>query len=183
VAKDPVALALAHGLCLREAQKRYAPGKDDGGQEGHGKGFQGKGVRSRARELPGLIASAGLAQALLFYLSKADDNEYRKAYLLAQAAEKDVCQLPEGLNNDDVRKMLEDKEGAGYGTILALLAHAIKTLTPAGSYDFRTRDGLAQYILYLAKEGRGTELQATALLQPYLEALKRVIEAFFGGEK
>jgi len=173
VAIDPVALALAHGLCLRKAQEHYGLKKDS----------IGKGVRSRARELPSLIASAGLAQALLFYLSKAKEDEYEKAYLLAQAAEKEECQLPEGLNQNDIEKMLDSSEGAGYGTILALLAHAIKTLTPTAGYDFRTRDGLAQYILYLAKEGRGTELQATALLQPYLEALKRIIEAFYGGEK
>jgi len=173
VAIDPVALALAHGLCLRKAQEHYGLKKD----------LIGKGVRSRARELPGLIASAGLAQALLFYLSKADDNEYEKAYLLAQAAEKEECQVPDKITSKDVKTMLESSEGAGYGTILALLAHAIKTLTPTEGHDFSTKKGLAQYILCLAREGRGTELQATALLQPYLEALKRIIEAFYGGEK
>jgi len=134
-----------------------------------------KSLARRASELPQLVSQAGLLQATLFYLSKSDDK------LLPELAK-----ALRGGKPSIEKKSLEDecgKEGKGYTLGLALLSYALTQLAEKGLLSAASEEckslgdprSIAKCLLSL-RENR-LELSAEKLLEPYLNAVKRLADA------
>ena len=136
-------------------------------------GASGRGVARRAKDLPSMVASAGLVPALTFYMSKASEEVYKA--ILRYLDGGDAGALCKGLSGKLVEE-LGEKEGAGYSTLLALAARFLSKnglLGSVGGYP-----ELAGELSRLAGDPARVAA-AEGLLLEYLIEVKKLAEAFF----
>jgi len=162
---DPVRAALTYVLRIAE-QVRLCREQDGGG------GVTGEAVRRRARDLPTLVASAGMVSALTFYMSKADSETLQTLLDRVLGGEG-----PSGELCGSLRGELGGGEGAGYSTLLALATRALEDMGylggVTGSSD--TMTALARGLLSL--RGTEKELVAERRLLEFLVEVKKLAEA------
>ncbi|GBF09152.1 type III-B CRISPR module-associated protein Cmr5 [Aeropyrum pernix] len=181
---DPLDLAISHAAAVHEALEAYR--RVCLGGEGDEK--PGRGLKRRARSLPGLILSSGLIPALTFYMSKADTQAYREYVRLLEKAERGekgaAASLVEAAaggggeacRGDSVLTELSGGEGAGYSLALAMASRALQRLARVEAGGDGGFAGLAATL----REGLGSpekEAAATQLLIDYLQEVKKLVEA------
>jgi len=174
---DPVALALTHMTLLRRlldrCRKVLCNGQDDERKQECRKNMNGGAIQRRAKDLPSMVASAGLIPALTFYMAKASEDRFKG--FLGLLGSKDIDKV----NCQRIREDLEDGEGAGYSPLLAL---AIKALSEH-NYINHVEDYVAlAYELRKLRERGIDELAAEQVVLGYLLEVKKLADAFFGKE-
>jgi CRISPR type III-B/RAMP module-associated protein Cmr5 len=179
---DPLELALHHALRVFDAARIHM--RRAGGDR------VGEAFRRRAKDFPSLMAEAGLAPALTFYLSKSNPSKLPAALRLASCRGLDTQQL------DAIAKGLGEElgrgEGEGYTLMAALVLDALDKLAGLGLVE-RGDDGcpgegdgyqilkrVAERLLEIRSGEGGEEVRAAALIEPYLVELKKLADAFFG---
>ena len=168
-----VKLALAYMLRLSGFAEQCRPIVCSG-QDGDGKCRLGAGIARRAKDLPGLVASAGLVPALTFYMSKADEKSY-KSFLCVLRGGEGGCAKCNGVKED-----LGWSEKAGYAPVLALAALGLQELGHVG--DVEDYKKLALGLLELSTSPSRALLAERQLLELLVEA-KKLAEAFFHEEE
>lgn len=133
----------------------------------------GAGIARRAKDLPGLVASAGLIPALTFYMSKAKEENYQAFLCILQGSEASCAKC------NQVKDDLGSGEKAGYAPILALAALGLQTLGHIEAVDDYRK--LAQGLLELNKSPHHA-MVAERQLQELLVEAKKLAEAFFQAE-
>ena len=162
---DPVKAALTYVLRIAEQVRQCRA--LDGGEK-----VTGEAVKRRARDLPTLVASAGMVPALTFYMSKASAETLQTMLdkvLGGEGPSRELC--------GSLRDELGGSEGAGYSTLLALATRALEDMGylggVTGSSD--TVAALAQGLLSL--RGTERELVAERRLLEFLVEVKKLAEA------
>jgi len=143
----------------------------------------GKGLRSRAREAPSLMAQSGIAGLLTFYASKAGADKFTKLAEYIRVVSSNARKMEDFKNNvlknvevfkNYLCEELKPGEARGYGLMLALIAYALKEYGLwKDSLDFV---GLAQTSREML-ENPAIDQAAQALLLEYLLHFKRMVEA------
>ena len=168
-----VRLALAYMLRLSGFAEQCRPTVCSGLREGE-KCRLGAGIARRAKDLPSLVASAGLVPALTFYMSKADEESY-KSFLCILRGGGGGCAAC-----NEVREDLGWSEKAGYAPVLALAALGLNALGHVGDVDDYKR--LAQGLMGLSTSPSRALLAERQLLELLVET-KKLAEAFFHEEE
>jgi CRISPR type III-B/RAMP module-associated protein Cmr5 len=170
-----VSIALAYTLRLKDLVDHCREKLPISPEE---KKKMGAGIARRAKDLPSLIASAGLVPALTFYMSKSKKDNYMT-----------ICNILSG-NNDtsikeanckDLEEELSSKEKAGYSTLLAVAACGLRHLGLIGrENDVASLEGLAAALKKLLDSGEPHRiLAAEKAMTDYLIEVKKLAEAFF----
>ncbi len=162
---DPVRAALTYVLRIAE-QVRLCREQGGGGK------VTGEALRRRARDLPTLVASAGMVPALTFYMSKASAETLETLLDRVLGGEGPSGELCGSLSSE-----LSGSEGVGYATLLALATRALEDMGylagVTGSRDAVT--ALARGLLSL--RGTEKELVAERRLIEFLVEVKKLAEA------
>jgi len=160
---DPVRLAMEHALKIN----RFV---DPGNKKLRSR------LRSRARELPGLVLDSGLVPALLFFLSKAEKEGYSRAVGVLPCQGSPAG----GVINDEDNKY-------AYGLIARAVVCA---LDRTGKLPKQDNDGnsiniddITGIVESLGKMRGIGELEATLEIMEYLVSLKRAAEALWEKEE
>lgn len=188
---DPLGLALEHALRIKKAVDKWSSTKreeDDSGSRKDSK--PGDGFKRRVNDFPGLMLSAGISPALLFYMAKADAAKLKNAYTLLSSEtidDKMLEELVKGLGDE-----LGSAEGSGYALMLAAVVHAIEQLT---GHKVTSTNGeldhvaIARFIKKMRActsircQNGVSEIQASMILYPYLVELRKLADAFFKEQK
>ncbi len=147
---------------------------------------------SRAKDLPTLIATAGITQAITFYLSKSNLGESNNEkcfadlvnYLLGIKGSAGSSNLKDCVSNDSTG------EGKGYLTMLAITTAALSMVLntvkerPRECRDLTTAADIASCFLKL-KESKSPVALITIerKLTDILVTIKRLAEAFYPARK
>lgn len=174
---DSVALALTHMTLLRQLLDRcretLCNDEDDEKKRKCWKNMNGGAIQRRAKDLPSMVASAGLVPALTFYIAKADENRFRRFLELLDI--KDIDKI----DCEQLREDLGEGEGAGYSPLLAL---AVKALNEHNYINYvEDYVTLANELRKLRERGI-EELAAEQVILGYLLEVKKLADAFFGRE-
>jgi len=188
---DPVAMALDHGLKLRDLMEKIEAleicrKKEESEGSSKGGGIKGDSIVNRIENLPSLMAQSGLTPALLFYMSKIEKkNEdavwYVYRYLKGENAQGDP---PRSLCND-----FSGSEGAGYGVALSVIAATLSLLNKNLDISSECRgsgDSAVKCLARVLKRIRSEPGEESVLeqeLQVYLQELKKVIKPLLGSER
>ncbi len=165
---DPMSLAIRHMTRLYDLVSEC--GK-------YNESATGEGVSRRARDLPSLVSSAGLVPALTFYMSKADENNYKIIYdYLGDTTGKPM----DAGKCESLKDELSRKEKAGYASMLAASAKALEAML--GLSELNSYKALALELENLHRDSL-REAEAEALMLDYLVEAKKLAEAFFSKEK
>ncbi|MCE4605946.1 MAG: type III-B CRISPR module-associated protein Cmr5 [Desulfurococcales archaeon] len=169
---NPLEIALEHSTRIAHALEKL---------EEHGRG-----IRSRARELPGLLAQSGLIPTVVLYMSKVGGKNslFQNAFNFIDKGDETVL--------ENIREEFTDKEGTGYIIFLAAIASALSKLTnnkinlmeQNGGYNQISLHSIAENALkYLSKPSTESIELAVGekLLLEYLLQMKRLLEAFIPG--
>jgi CRISPR type III-B/RAMP module-associated protein Cmr5 len=138
-------------------------------------------IAKKAKELPGLIASAGLVPGLAFYLSKSDDDNLYQSmleYLLDKNALLQNCSENDKLKNE-LLKELGGSEKKGYTTLLAATAYAINQIT---GKDLSDKKKLIETLKDIHQDITMEAIIEAQVLQ-YLQELKKLAVALFEEEE
>ncbi|MCE4628420.1 MAG: type III-B CRISPR module-associated protein Cmr5 [Desulfurococcales archaeon] len=150
--------------------------KTNKGDENKDKVKIAQGLRSRAREAPGLILQAGLASLMTHLLSKSKEEEVAQA-LAALTGKKDVESLGD----------LESGEAKGYSTMLALLIDALRELNPQNNHFKKLAENYNTLCTLVAIKdllnNPAEEAKLSRELTPYLVELKKLVEAIVGEQE
>ena len=166
-----IKLALTYILRLSDFAEECRPAVC--GDEKGEKCKLGAGIARRAKDLPGLVASAGLIPALTFYMSKAEEKNYRVFLCILGGSEASCAEC------NQVKDDLGGSEKAGYAPILALAALGLQTLGHLETVDDYKK--LAQGLLELSKDPHHAMVAERQLQELLIEA-KKLAEAFFHEE-
>ena len=142
-----------------------------------------KALSRRAEELPSLIQQAGLFQAIVFYLSKIEDELYSQVYDVIAADQQQSGRT----KSVDCRSLVEEvtSEGGGYTVLLATLSYAISRYV-SGVHgqsmvdhcsNLRSKVDVAKCLLNLRE--KGLLLSVERALTPFALTVKRLFEALF----
>ncbi|MEB3860981.1 MAG: type III-B CRISPR module-associated protein Cmr5 [Desulfurococcales archaeon] len=181
---DPRTGATTHFLLLyallEKAQKTI-----QASSRGSRETIVGKPVRSRAREAPGLLLSAGPLGLLTFYASKiSDKNLYNKLAteffnlspdVTLNAAKEKAEQIYKNTNAKTIDDELSSG-GKGYTILLAMITAYLANQDNQNLLREPSLEGLIDFLKDLAKTPE-LEAQIQDLLLPYLTHLKQLVEA------
>ncbi len=137
----------------------------------------GEPIAKKAKELPGLIATAGLVPGLAFYLSKTENEALYKTileYLQGTNPLLQNCSQTQELKNTIVNE-LGGGEKSGYTTLTAATAHAIHLATER---DVSDKKKLIETLKQI-KQGITQEAVIEAQVLEYLQELKKLATALF----
>lgn len=169
---NPLEIALEHSTRIARALEKL--------------GEHGRGIRSRARELPSLLAQSGLIPTIILYMSKVGGKNslFQHAFNFIDKGDETVL--------ENIREEFTDKEGVGYIIFLAAITSALSKLTEnkikfveqtGGGSQISLHNIAENALKYLSK--RNTEpielAMGEKLLLEYLLQMKRLIEAFIPG--
>lgn len=188
---DPLGLALEHALRIKKAVDKWSSTKrEEDASESKKDSKPGDGFKRRVKDFPGLMLSAGISPALLFYMAKADAAKLNAAYTLLSSETIDDTMLEKLVNKLDDE--LGGAEGSGYALMLASVIHAIEQLT---GYKITNTNGeldhaaIARFIKKIREctsircQNGVSEIQASMILYPYLVELRKLADAFFKEQK
>lgn len=127
-----------------------------------------KSLRSRSREMPPKVYSAGLGYTLLYLYSKAESEIYEKV-------KSELDKIIEGSGSIDRHRIFKDKEEkVGYAIYLYVVEWIMRNML-----GFKEEKGILDMISELFKDSSKSSYINASRIIPYLLVVKRFCEAMY----